>query len=56
MDGDDENSDSNHKNPYNGSESLNTVASPKGKIHDLNFKLAIAFNNGAIEYEYLGEL
>lgn len=56
MDGDDENSDNNNNNPYNGSESLNTVASPKGKIHDINFKLAIAYNNCAIEYEYIGEL
>lgn len=29
---------------------------PKEKIKDTQFKLAIAYNNGAIEYEFIGKI
>ena len=39
----------------NEHESL-TVRTNNEKIRDLNFTLAIAYNNGAIEYEHLGKI
>jgi len=45
----------NSTNLLNGHESL-IVKTNNEKIRDLNFTLAIAYNNGAIEYEHLGKI